>query len=66
MVETKTTNQKNQRKWEFRSKECLIYLKQADVIVTNPPFSLFKELVSLLFFFSKEIFACGKSKCAYI
>ncbi len=33
---------------DFRSKECLSYLKQADIIVTNPPFSLFKELVAIL------------------
>ena len=33
---------------DFRSLECLKYLKTADIIVTNPPFSLFKELVSLI------------------
>ena len=29
---------------DFRSKECVAYLKQADVVVTNPPFSLFGSL----------------------
>jgi len=33
---------------DFRSSECLKYLQQSDIVVTNPPFSLFKELVSLL------------------
>lgn len=33
---------------DFRSKECIKYLKESDICVTNPPFSLFKELVSLL------------------
>lgn len=31
---------------DFRSTECIKYLKQCDIVVTNPPFSLFKELVS--------------------
>lgn len=33
---------------DFRSKECVELLKGADIIVTNPPFSLFREFVSLL------------------
>ena len=33
---------------DFRSPECVELLKQADVIVTNPPFSLFREYVSQL------------------
>ena len=33
---------------DFRSAECIEYLKQCDVVVTNPPFSLFRELVELL------------------
>ena len=39
---------------DFRSKECIKYLKKADIIVTNPPFSLFKELVSLLVKYHKK------------
>jgi hypothetical protein len=30
---------------DFRSAECIEFLKQADVVVTNPPFSLFREYV---------------------
>lgn len=33
---------------DFRSAECVEYLKQADVVVTNPPFSLFREYVAQL------------------
>ena len=39
---------------DFRSKECIRYLKKADIIVTNPPFSLFKELISLLVKYDKK------------
>ena len=33
---------------DFRSPECVELLKQADIVVTNPPFSLFREYISLL------------------
>ncbi len=33
---------------DFRSRECLEVLKRADVVVTNPPFSLFREYVAQL------------------
>lgn len=33
---------------DFRSSECVDLLKQADIVVTNPPFSLFREYVALL------------------
>ena len=33
---------------DFRSVECVNILKEADVVVTNPPFSLFRELVKLI------------------
>lgn len=36
------------RAGDFRSSECVEYLKQADVVVTNPPFSLFREYVAQL------------------
>jgi len=35
---------------DFRSQECLDYLKQCDIVITNPPFSLFKEIMSLWWF----------------
>ena len=33
---------------DFRSEECIKLLKQADIVVTNPPFSLFREYVTQL------------------
>jgi hypothetical protein len=33
---------------DFRSPECVAFLKEADIVVTNPPFSLFREYVAQL------------------
>lgn len=46
---------------DFRSKECVEYLKKADVIITNPPFSLFRELVSLIMQYNKSFLLIGNS-----
>ena len=39
---------------DFRSNECVELLKEADVVVTNPPFSLFREYVTQLVEYGKE------------
>lgn len=39
---------------DFRSTECIDLLKQADIVVTNPPFSLFKEHVAQLVKYKKK------------
>ena len=39
---------------DFRSKECVELLKEADVVVTNPPFSLFKEYLAQLVEYNKK------------
>jgi len=44
---------------DFRSDECIDYLKQADIIVTNPPFSLFREYVALLMKYEKKFLIIG-------
>ena len=44
---------------DFRSKECIEYLKQADIVVTNPPFSLFREYVAQLMDFKKDFLIIG-------
>ena len=44
---------------DFRSDECIKYLEESDIIVTNPPFSLFKELVSLLLKYQKRFLLVG-------
>ena len=41
---------------DFRSKECINFFLQADIVVTNPPFSLFKEMMSLLVKYQKKYF----------
>lgn len=44
---------------DFRSKECINFLEQADIVVTNPPFSLFKEMMSLLVKYQKKYLLVG-------
>ena len=44
---------------DFRSRECISLLKQSDIVVTNPPFSLFREYVSLLFEYNKKFIIIG-------
>ena len=44
---------------DFRSEECIELLKQADIVVTNPPFSLFREYVSLLYKYDKKFIIIG-------
>lgn len=44
---------------DFRSEESKKLLKQADIVVTNPPFSLFREYVSQLFEFEKKFLIIG-------
>lgn len=39
---------------DFRSQECIELLKQADIVVTNPPFSLFREYVAQLIEYKKK------------
>ncbi len=44
---------------DFRSEECIELLKQADVVVTNPPFSLFREYVAQLIEYDKKFIIIG-------
>ena len=44
---------------DFRSDECINLLKQSDIVVTNPPFSLFREYVKQLFDYNKRIVIIG-------
>ena len=44
---------------DFRSDECIEYLKQADVVVTNPPFSLFRQYVKQLMDYGKKFIIIG-------
>lgn len=65
---------------DFRSEECIRYLKESDIVVTNPPFSKFTELFSLITKYNKkyllisnqnaitykEIFPCIKNNQARV
>lgn len=44
---------------DFRSPECVTLLKQADIVVTNPPFSLFREYIAQLFQYDKKFIVLG-------
>ena len=46
---------------DFRSEECIEYLKQADVVVTNPPFSLFRQYVKQLMDYNKKFIIIGNN-----
>lgn len=44
---------------DFRSEECIKLLQEADIIVTNPPFSLFREYIAQLIEFEKKFLIIG-------
>ena len=44
---------------DFRSEECIEFLKEADIVVTNPPFSLFREYVAQLMQYGKKFLIIG-------
>jgi len=49
---------------DFRSEECVALLRQADVVVTNPPFSLFREYVAQLIEHNKQFLIIGNLNAA--
>ena len=48
---------------DFRSAECIRLLQEADVVVTNPPFSLFREYVAQLMKYNKKFLIIGNDNC---
>ena len=44
---------------DFRSQECIELLKEADIVITNPPFSLFREYVAQLVEYGKKFIIIG-------
>ena len=44
---------------DFRSEECVKWLKKCDVVVTNPPFSLFREYMAQLMEYGKKFLIVG-------
>ena len=47
---------------DFRSAECIALLKEADIVVTNPPFSLFREYVAQLVQYGKKFLIIGNKQ----
>ena len=50
---------------DFRSPECIELLKQADIVVTNPPFSLFREYVAQLMKYDKKFLIIGSKNAIH-
>lgn len=48
-----------QQNGDFRSPECIEILKEADIVVTNPPFSLFREYIAQLIEYDKKFIVIG-------
>ena len=48
---------------DFRSAECIAILKQSDIVITNPPFSLFLEYTKQLFDYNKKFLIIGNINC---
>lgn len=46
---------------DFRSEECISLLKEADIVVTNPPFSMFREYVAQLVEYEKKFLIIGNT-----
>jgi hypothetical protein len=49
---------------DFRSPECISLLEKADIVVTNPPFSLFREYVAQLVKYGKKFLIIGNMQAA--
>ena len=56
VIETKTAMNGN---GDFRSRQCIEILKSADIIVTNPPFSMFIEFIQTLYRHEKKFLVIG-------
>lgn len=50
---------------DFRSSECIELLKEADIVVTNPPFSLFREYVAQLMKYEKKFLIIGNKSAIH-
>lgn len=49
---------------DFRSEECVKLLQESDIIITNPPFSLFREYIAQLIKYSKDFLIIGNMNAA--
>lgn len=71
MDEEEVTTVPMQTNGDFRSPECIAYLQEADIVCTNPPFSLFIEYIKQLMDYNKKFLVIGNKNavnylCNYI
>lgn len=59
VLQRKNTVKRLRGTGDFRSSECIEYLKECDICCTNPPFSLFADLFSLLVKYDKQYLLIG-------
>ena len=59
IIKLKKTKTKLIGNGDFRSDECIDILKESDIIVTNPPFSLFREYIAQLIKYDKKFIVLG-------
>ena len=63
LLKNKSNTRARLKDGDFRSEECIKLLKEADIVVTNPPFSLFREYVAQLFEYNKKFIIIGNINC---
>lgn len=61
---SKETRTKLRGNGDFRSEECIKLLQESDIIVTNPPFSLFREYIAQLIKYNKDFLIIGNMNAA--
>lgn len=61
LLKNKHNTRSKLKSGDFRSDECVKLLKQCDVVVTNPPFSLFREYVAQLVEYDKKFIIMGNT-----
>ena len=61
LLKSKNNARAKLKNGDFRSDECINLLKQADVVVTNPPFSLFREYIAQLTEHKKDYIIMGNT-----
>ena len=59
LLKSKQNTVRKLKDGDFRSEECVKALQEADIVVTNPPFSLFREYIAQLIEFDKKYLVIG-------
>ena len=59
LLQNKKNTTRKLKNGDFRSEECIKLLREADIVCTNPPFSLFREYVAQLMEYKKQFLIIG-------